>query len=61
MIGMRFLEDFLDGDRYYKIQREVHNLERCRVQFKLVQSMIRHEEEMVAMVENLATKGQDEI
>ncbi len=61
MIGMRFLADFLDGDRYYKISREAHNLERCRVQFKLVRSMIMHEEEMLAIVENLTPGGQDEI
>jgi hypothetical protein len=52
LIGMRFLIDFLDGDRYYKIHREAHNLDRCRVQFKLVQSMTKHEEEMMAIVEN---------
>ena len=56
MIGMRFLIDFLEGDRYYKTHREAHNLDRCRVQFKLVQSMMMHEEEMMAIVEN-STRG----
>jgi hypothetical protein len=48
LIGMRFLIDFLDGDVYYKIRRETHNLDRCRVQFKLVESIIEHEQEMRA-------------
>lgn len=37
--GMRFLTDYLDGDHYFKIHREGHNLERCRTQFKLVEDM----------------------
>ena len=37
--GMRFLTDYLDGDHYFKIQREHHNLDRCRTQFKLVKDM----------------------
>lgn len=34
--GIRFLADHLNGDVYYKIQREGHNLDRCRTQLKLV-------------------------
>ena len=37
--GMRFLTDYLDGDHYFKIHREKHNLDRCRTQFKLVADM----------------------
>ena len=37
--GMRFLTDYLQGDRYFKIHREGHNLDRCRTQFKLVADM----------------------
>ena len=37
--GMRFLTDYLDGDTYFKISRENHNLDRCRTQFKLVSDM----------------------
>ncbi|MBR5566192.1 MAG: aminoglycoside phosphotransferase family protein [Roseburia sp.] len=37
--GMRFLTDYLQGDTYFKIHREHHNLERCRTQFKLVADM----------------------
>ena len=38
-IGIRFLTDYLSGDVYFKIHREKHNLDRCRTQIKLAQSM----------------------
>ncbi len=34
--GSRFLADHLNGDVYFQIHRENHNLDRCRTQFKLV-------------------------
>jgi len=39
--GVRFLTDYLNGDTYFKISREDHNLDRCRTQFKLVADMER--------------------
>ena len=38
-LGMRFLMDYINGDTYFKIHREGHNLDRARVQFKLVSDM----------------------
>ena len=38
-IGMRFLTDYLSGDVYFKIHRKKHNLDRCRTQIKLAQSI----------------------
>lgn len=49
--GMRFLTDYLAGDVYYKIQRESHNLDRCRTQFKLVRDMEAQMEQMQAIVQ----------
>jgi hypothetical protein len=46
--GIRFLTDYLNGDVYFKIHREDHNLDRCRTQFKLVKDM---EEKMDLMKE----------
>lgn len=46
---IRFLGDYLAGDTYYKILRPGHNLDRARNQMKLVQSIIRQEEEMNAV------------
>ena len=53
-IGIRFLTDYLCGDTYFKVHREAHNLERCRTQFKLVESIERQEEMMQLLVESLA-------
>ena len=37
--GMRFLTDYLQGDTYFRVHREGHNLDRARTQFKLVSDM----------------------
>ncbi len=49
--GVRFLTDFLNGDEYFKIHRPSHNLDRARAQFKLVEDMENHYDEMVAIVQ----------
>ena len=49
--GMRFLTDYLEGDHYFKIHREGHNLDRCRTQFKLVKDMEEKLPQMKAIVE----------
>jgi Ser/Thr protein kinase RdoA (MazF antagonist) len=53
-IGIRFLADHLNGDTYFKIHREGHNLDRCRTQFQLVRSIERQEEQMNRLVEAIA-------
>ena len=37
--GMRFLTDYLQGDTYFKVHREGHNLDRTRTHIKLIQDM----------------------
>lgn len=37
--GMRFLTDYLQGDVYFHVSREGHNLDRCRTQLALVADM----------------------
>jgi Ser/Thr protein kinase RdoA (MazF antagonist) len=51
--GIRFLTDFLAGDTYFKVHRENHNLDRCRTQFKLAESIERQEAQMNNLVESL--------
>jgi Ser/Thr protein kinase RdoA (MazF antagonist) len=51
--GVRFLTDHLQGDTYFKIHREGHNLDRCRTQFKLVSEMIRQESAMRQKVQHV--------
>ena len=50
-IGIRFLTDYLSGDTYFKVHRQGHNLDRCRTQFKLVESIEMQEERMRRLVE----------
>ena len=45
-IGMRFLTDYLEGDVYFKIHREKHNLDRAINQATLAASMEKHFDEM---------------
>jgi hypothetical protein len=52
-IGIRFLTDYLCGDVYFKTKREGQNIDRCRVQFKLFQSLTESEEAMNRFVEKL--------
>lgn len=48
--GVRFLSDYLDGDRYFAVHREKHNLIRARTQFRLVAEMERKWDELTAIV-----------
>ena len=49
--GLRFLADFLEGDVYFKVHRENHNLDRARTQFKLVADMEKKWAQMASIVE----------
>lgn len=46
MQTVRFLTDYINGDTYYKIHSLKHNLIRTKAQFKLLQSLEEHAEEM---------------
>ncbi len=48
--GIRFLADHLNGDTYFRVHREGHNLDRCRTQFALVADIERRMDEMRAIV-----------
>lgn len=51
--GIRFLEDFLRGDTYFKIHRKEQNLERARTQFKMVCDMEEKLSEMQTITQNI--------
>lgn len=51
--GIRFLTDHLDGDRYFRIHREDHNLDRCRTQFALLRSLEVCEDQLNRFVASL--------
>ena len=50
---LRFLMDYIDGDKYYKIAYPDHNLVRTRAQYKLLQSMERQYPEMQKVVKEI--------
>lgn len=51
--GMRFLTDYLEGDVYFKIHRERHNLDRCRTQLALAADIEKKWDEMKQIVEEV--------
>ena len=51
---LRFLMDYIDGDKYYKTAYADHNLVRTRAQYKLLQSIERQYDDMCAIIESLA-------
>ena len=48
--GIRFLADYLNGDTYFKIDYDGHNLDRTRTQFKLISDMESKMEKMKEIV-----------
>lgn len=55
-IGMRFLADHIDGDRYFRIHRDNHNLDRARTQFQLVADIEKKTPQMNAIVSSFRQK-----
>ena len=51
--GIRFLTDYLNGDTYFKIHHEHHNIERARNQFKLVSDISKKEDRLNAIIAGL--------
>jgi len=51
--GMRFLTDYLNGDKYFRIHRPDDNLARCRTQFALVAEIEKLMGEMEGFVKGL--------
>ena len=52
--GSRFLKDYLDGDKYFRVAYPTHNLVRARTQMALCADMLKHWDEMNAIVEQMA-------
>jgi len=50
IIGLRFLTDFVDGDPYFRTLYPEHNLDRAKVQFRLIEAMERNAERMHSIV-----------
>ena len=54
IIGLRFLTDHINGDHYFRVHFENHNLQRARAQFRLLESM---EEQFDVMKEIVSKSG----
>jgi Ser/Thr protein kinase RdoA (MazF antagonist) len=52
--AIRFLTDHLEGDVYFRIHREDHNLDRCRAQLRRIQLQTEHREAAHASIERAA-------
>ncbi len=52
--GMRFLTDYINGDKYFKIHYPDQNLVRARCHLVLAKDMIKHLDEMQALVDQYA-------
>lgn len=55
-LSVRFLTDYLNGDRYFATKYVGHNLDRCRTQMKLVSDMESKWEQMQDIVKNIQEK-----
>ena len=50
MQTVRFLADYIDGDKYFKVHHPEHNLHRTRAQLRYLQCLEEHTEEMEALL-----------
>jgi hypothetical protein len=50
MNAIRFLTDHLEGDVYFRVHREAHNLDRARAQLRLFERMMEHLQEFADLL-----------
>ena len=56
-LASRFLDDYLTGDKYFRIDYAEHNLVRARAQLALFKDMMLHLDEMKEIVNEVAEKN----
>jgi Ser/Thr protein kinase RdoA (MazF antagonist) len=54
-LGLRFLSDYLDRNRYFKVDFPEHNLARALVQFNLVRSVEKQERIIRALIRKISS------
>lgn len=52
-LAARFLDDYITGDEYFKVNYDTHNLVRARCQIKLAQDMYSKKDEMIKIVSSI--------
>ena len=55
-IAMRFLDDYIDGNHYFKIAYPTHNLVRARCQIKMVKEIDNKEKEIHKIINDILTE-----
>lgn len=55
-LAVRFLDDYIRGDRYFNIKNETHNLVRTRCQIALAKDMLKKMEDMQRIVDGCIAK-----
>ncbi len=55
-VGMRFLTDYLEGNKYFKTAYPEHNLVRCRTQIALTESIEKQTSAMLKMQEEVLSR-----
>jgi Ser/Thr protein kinase RdoA (MazF antagonist) len=55
-LGLRFVTDYLRGDRYFKIKYPDHNLHRARVQFRLLESIETNGKRMQYIIRDILSR-----
>jgi hypothetical protein len=56
-LAVRFLTDYLNGDKYFKTYRDDHNLDRTRAQMKLYESMEIQFDKMLQTVKEIVAQN----
>lgn len=54
--ALRFLMDYIDGDKYYKTEYPEHNLDRTRNQMRLLEDIEDKRKEMTEMIKDILEK-----
>lgn len=58
-LASRFLDDYITGDKYFKVNYEGHNIDRTRCQLKLAQDMVSKFDEMNAIIKEITDKAKE--
>ncbi len=59
-LATRFLDDYINGDKYFNVKKEKHNLIRTRCQIALAKDMLEKQDAMNAIVRECARRFQAE-
>ncbi|MGH8557487.1 MAG: phosphotransferase enzyme family protein [Methylococcales bacterium] len=58
-LGLRFLSDYLEGNRYFKVEFPEHNLIRASVQFQVVKSVEKQEKAIRSLIRSISARRVD--